>query len=38
MTWLEAAALRAKIGDFGDEGLPRPCQAGLDEPQGIEQP
>jgi hypothetical protein len=38
MTWLEAAALRAKIGDFSDESFARLCRAGLDESQGIEQP
>jgi hypothetical protein len=38
MTWLEAAALRAKIGDLSDEGFARLCRTGLDESQGIEQP
>jgi hypothetical protein len=38
MTWLEAAALRATIGDFSDEGFARLCRTGLDEPQRIEQP
>jgi hypothetical protein len=38
MTGLEAAALRAKIGDLGDEGVARLCRTGRDESQGIEQP
>jgi hypothetical protein len=38
MTWLEAAPLRAKIGDFCNESVARLCRPGLDESQGIDQP
>jgi hypothetical protein len=38
MTWREAAALRAKIGDLSDEGFARLCRTRRDESQGIEQP
>jgi hypothetical protein len=38
MTGLEAAALRAQIGDFRDESFARLCRTGLDESQRIEQP
>jgi hypothetical protein len=37
VTWLEAAALRAKIGDFRNESFARLYRPGLDESQGIEQ-